>query len=115
MLGAFGRSKSSCAVVAGIQEVPNQCDNFWAMVVNDLLQLVVQRLALVEIGCGENRDNRRHRRILVLQVGTAMNQKGEQQFRKVGCVIPLLSGLPTFYLPTAQQPEYQRAGARMRR
>jgi len=38
-----------------------------------------------------------------------------QQFRKVGCVIPLLSGLPTFYLPTAQQPEYQRAGARMRR
>jgi hypothetical protein len=41
MLGAFGRSKSSCAVVAGIQEVPNQCDNVWAMVVNDPLQLVV--------------------------------------------------------------------------
>ena len=41
MLGAFGHSKSSCAVVAGIQEVPNQCDNVWAMVFNNALQLVV--------------------------------------------------------------------------
>lgn len=66
MLGAFGRSKSSCAVIAGIQEVPNQCDNIWPMEFNSPLQLVVQRLALMEIGCGENRDNCRHRRILVL-------------------------------------------------
>jgi hypothetical protein len=77
MLGGFGRSISSFAVVAGIEEVPNQDDNVWAMVVNDPLQLVVQRFALMEIGCGENRDNCRHRRILVLQAATAMNQKGE--------------------------------------
>ena len=41
MLGGFGRSISSCAVVAGIEEVPNQGDNVWAMVVNDPLHLVV--------------------------------------------------------------------------
>jgi len=76
------------AVVAGIEEVPNQGDNVWAMVVNDPLQLVVQRFALMEIGCGENRDNCRHRRILVLQVGTAMNQKGECLLSSTECLRP---------------------------
>ena len=88
MLGALGHSKSSCAVVAGIEEVPNQGDDIWAMMFNNPLQLIVQRLALMEIGCGENRDNCRHRRILVLQVSTAMNQKGECLLSSTVCLRP---------------------------
>jgi hypothetical protein len=32
MLGTFARSISSCNAVAGIQEIPNQCYNVWAMI-----------------------------------------------------------------------------------
>ena len=39
----------------------------------------------MEIGCGENRDNCRHRRILVLQAATAMNQKGERIHTPKSC------------------------------